>query len=63
MGAGRGLDVVGLLVPPVGGDVFAEGEVVEVEAVGGGLSGASGVLPPEACPVVGVGQLQYAGQR
>ncbi len=43
--------------------VFSQGQVVEVEAVGSsGLSGAGGVLPPKASAVVGIGQLQDAGQ-
>jgi hypothetical protein len=48
-GLGWGLDVVGLPVPEVGGVPLPQCQVVEVEAVGGGcLSGAGGVLPPEA---------------
>ncbi|XQE77537.1 hypothetical protein ACN24L_00185 [Streptomyces microflavus] len=55
--------MVHLVVPEAGGVLFAAGEVVEVEAVGGGaLSGAGGVLPPEAGGVLGVGELQDAGQ-
>ncbi|MFJ9080453.1 hypothetical protein ACIRO3_35245 [Streptomyces sp. NPDC102278] len=59
----RGLDVVGLAVPPAGSVILAERQVVEVEAVGGGgLSGAGRVLPPEPGAVVALGQLQNAGQ-
>lgn len=57
------MGVVGLAVPPVGGGAVSAGEVVEVEAVGGGgLVGAGGVLPPEAGAVVGVGELEDAGE-
>ncbi|MDX6315714.1 MAG: hypothetical protein QOF44_5178 [Streptomyces sp.] len=60
--SGLGLDA-GLFAPPGGQLGLSEGEVVQVEAVGGGVvSGAGGVLPPEAGAVFGVGQLQDAAQ-
>nr|WP_217249112.1 hypothetical protein [Streptomyces sp. AC602_WCS936] len=34
----------------------------EIEAVGGGLSGAGGVLAPEPCSLIGVRQMQVAGK-
>lgn len=54
---------VGLGVPEGGGVGFAVGEVLEVEAVGGGgVLGAGGVLPPEAGADVDAGQMQGAAQ-
>jgi hypothetical protein len=54
---GWGLDVVGLPVPEGGGVPLPQCQVVEVEAVGGGLSAVGGVLPPEAGAFVS--QLQH----
>lgn len=43
--------------------MFAEGSVVEVEAVGGGGVASSGcVLPPEAGVLLGLGELEDAAQ-
>ncbi|MEW2289878.1 hypothetical protein [Streptomyces sp. NPDC047841] len=68
-GDGQGVAVdrlfqAALPVPEVGGMVFALGVVVQGEAVGGGrVSGAGGVLPPEAGAVFDVGELEGAAQE
>ncbi|XQE77624.1 hypothetical protein ACN24L_00755 [Streptomyces microflavus] len=50
-------------MPPAGGCVFAQGAVVEVEAVGGGgVAGSGGVLPPKAGVLLGFGELEDAAQ-
>lgn len=50
-------------MPPAGWGVFAEGAVVEVEAVGGGgVAGSGGVLPPEPGVLLGLGELEDAAQ-
>jgi hypothetical protein len=58
IGGDRGSGGGGLLLPPVGDVVFPMRQVVEVET----LARAGGVLPPEAGAVLGVGELEDAGQ-
>ncbi|MFE2503594.1 hypothetical protein [Streptomyces rubiginosohelvolus] len=58
------LEEFGLLVPPARGGVFAEGAVVEVEALGGGgVARSGGVLPPEAGVLLSLGELEDAAEN